>query len=208
MQEELEKAYQKLQKKYGDPSLDPILFGGKKSNPDLCLVFMNPTGRNIASKKEWKGIKAPWIGTKNIWKLLVEIGAIDSNIYEEIKQKKPTEWSEEFASKVYQNIEKNNVFITNLAKCTQIDARVLKDEVYIQYLKYFWKEMKWINPKKIILFGNQVSSIVLEEKISVSQVRQKEFQKNQFTCYAVYYPVGNGIFNMEKAIEDIKYIMK
>ena len=26
--------------------------------------------------------------------------------------------------------------------------------------------------------------------------------------YAVYYPVGNGRFNIDKAIEDIKWIMK
>ena len=35
-----------------------------------------------------------------------------------------------------------------------------------------------INPKVIILFGNQVSSIGLNEKISVSQCRKKEIQKD------------------------------
>ena len=33
------------------------------------------------------------------------------------------------------------------------------------------------DPKVIILFGNQVSSIVLDEKISVSQCRRKLFKK-------------------------------
>ena len=62
------------------------------------------------------------------------------------------------------------------------------------------------------MFGNQVSSIVLNEKISVSQVRRQCFTKkidNQvYKCYSVYYPIGNGRFNIDKAIEDIKYIMK
>lgn len=34
-----------------------------------------------------------------------------------------------------------------------------------------------INPKVIILFGNQVSSIGLNEKISVSQCRKKRISK-------------------------------
>ena len=64
----------------------------------------------------------------------------------------------------------------------------------------------------IILFGNQVSSIVLKEKISVSKVRRqcftKEINNQAYKFYAVYYPVGNGRFNIDKAIEDIRYIMK
>ena len=47
-----------------------------------------------------------------------------------------------------------------------------------------------INPKVIILFGNQVSSIVLNEKISVSQCRKKEFQKDinkKNTTFILYF---------------------
>ena len=32
---------------------------------ELCFVYMNPTGRNIARDKSWKGRKSPWLGTKN-----------------------------------------------------------------------------------------------------------------------------------------------
>lgn len=46
-------------------------------------------------------------------------------------------------------------------------------KVYKKYLNLFKKEMEIVNPKVIILFGNQVSSIVLDEKISVSNVRKK-----------------------------------
>ena len=206
MLEELEEKYKKMQNKYGDKSLDSIMFGGCKKSPDICFVFMNPTGRNITSSKEWKGMKAPWIGTKNIWSLFHELDIISDELYAEIKSKKGKEWTESFAEKVYQEVEENKVYITNLAKCTQIDARPLKDEVFKKYLNLFWKEMKIVKPKKIILFGNQVSSIVLNQKISVSETRKKTFPYKGFTFYPVYYPVGNGFFNIEKAIEDIKYI--
>ena len=202
--------YDKLQKRYGAKELNSIYNGGCTDNPDICFVFMNPTGRNIASDKNWNGPRSPWIGTKNIWTLFHKINLIDEDIYEEIRSKKGPEWTPEFAEKVYENITKHKVFITNLGKCTQIDARPLPDSVYLKYLKYLEKEIELINPKVIVLFGNQVSSIVLKEKISVSTSRKKEYikkiNKKEYKCYPVYYPIGNGIFNIDKSIEDINWI--
>lgn len=207
MLEELVEEYNKLQKKYGDPSLDSITFGGCKNNPDICFVFMNPTARNITSSKEWTGLKAPWIGTKNVWGFFQKIGFIDEEMLTKIKSMKGKAWTVEFADSVYKMIEDRKIYVTNLAKCTQLDARYLDDSVYKKYLKLFMKEIEIVNPKVIVLFGNQVSSIVLNEKISVSQVRKQAFMlKNKFKCYPVYYPVGNGIFNMDKAVEDILWI--
>ena len=208
MLEELVKKYDKMQKKYGDPKLDSINFGGCLENPDVCFVFMNPTARNVTSQKTWKGIKSPWVGTKNVWTLFNKLGLIDNEIYTRIRSIKGSDWTYEFAEEVYGQVAKNKFYITNLAKCTQVDARALPDSVYKDYLNLFLKEMEIVNPKVIILFGNQVSSVVLGEKISVSQVRKKEFLlKNKFKCYSVFYPVGNGSFKVDKSIEDILYII-
>lgn len=209
---DLNKEYDKLGKKYGAKDLDSIYNGGCENRPDICFVFMNPTGRNIASSKTWKGLKAPWIGTKNIWDLFAEVNLLDKNTYNKIKSKKGKEWTEDFAREVYDDVIKHKYFITNLGKCTQLDARVLPDIVYKEYLDLLETEIQIINPKVIILFGNQVSSIVLGKKISVSQARKKIYLKDingkEYKCYAVYYPVGNGRFNIDKSIEDIKWIMK
>lgn len=209
--DDLKIKYDKLQVKYGAKELDSIYHGGKSNNPDICFVFMNPTGKNIASKKTWKGIKSPWIGTKNVWDLFDAIDLIDKDIYEKIKTKKASDWTPEFAELVYENVTKHNFFITNLGKCTQIDARPLKDEVLKKYLNLLKEEISIINPKVIILFGNQVSSIVLDKKISVSENRKtrhiKKIKGKNYKFYPVYYPVGNGRFNIDKSIEDIKWIM-
>lgn len=207
----LNKEYDKLQKIYGDPNLHSIYNGGCETNPDICFVFMNPTGKNIASLPDWKGPYHPWLGTKNIWDLFFAVNLLDENIYQEIKSKKGSEWTPLFAERVYKDITNHKVFITNLGKCTQIDARPLKDSYFKDYLPLLEKEIKIIKPKVIILFGNQVSSIFLDEKISVSQTRktffEKKLGKETYKCFPVFYPVGNGRFNIDKSIEDIKYII-
>lgn len=203
--------YDKLQQIYGDKTLNSIYNGGCCDNPEICFVFMNPTKRNIDSFPSWNGPRSPWIGTKNIWDLFYKLSILDERIYKKIKSIKPNEWTPDFASQVYKIVENNKYFITNLAKCTQSDARGLRDSVYESYLNHLLKEIEIINPKKVILFGNQVSSIVLGEKISVSKCRKHQFIKKingkDYYFYSVYYPVGNGRFNMDKSIEDIKYIL-
>lgn len=210
--DDLKIEYDKLQMKYGAKELDSIYNGGCEKNPDICFVFMNPTGKNVASSKLWKGRKSPWIGTKNIWKLFNRVDLLSDNIYNEILKRKPKEWDYDFADYVYKEIENNKIFITNLGKCTQIDAKPLTDNILKQYLDLLLTEIDIIRPKKIVTFGNQVSSIMLNKKISVSENRKTSYdlkiKDNIYKVYPVYYPVGNGIFNMDKSIEDIKWILK
>lgn len=208
---ELNKFYDKLQKEYGAKELKSIYNGGCEDNPDICFVFMNPTGRNIASTKQWNGRRSPWIGTKNIWKLFYAVGILDEKTNNKIQRIKPNDWTEEFADEVYEEMNKKKVFITNLGKCTQLDARPLPDKVLKEYLELLLKEIDIIKPKKIIVFGNQVSSIFLGQKVCVKSVRQYEFKKEiegtQYPVYAVFYPIGNGMRNIDLAIEDIKAIL-
>ena len=208
---DLKNEYDELQLKYGAKELDSIYNGGCEDNPDICFVFMNPTGKNIASNKSWKGRKSPWLGTKNIWKLFYKVNLLNEEVFNKIQEKRPKDWDYEFCDYVYEEISNKRVFITNLGKCTQIDARPLSDEVLKKYLDLLFKEIDIIKPKVIITFGNQVSSIILDKKILVSQNRkichEININKNVYKVYPVYYPVGNGIFNMDKAIEDINWII-
>ena len=87
---------------------------------------------------------------------------IDEGIYSKIRSIKGSEWTPEFAMEVYSDVIKHKYFITNLGKCTQIDARVIPDSVYKEYLDLLYKEFNIVKPKVIILLGNQVSSIVLD----------------------------------------------
>jgi DNA polymerase len=200
-----------MQKDYGNPNLDSILYGGKLSKPKLCLIFMNPTGRNIGSEKSWEGSKAPWIGSKVVWDLLEKSELFNSQLKEDIYSKKPNDWDYEFARQVYEEVKNNELYITNLAKCTQIDARPLPDSVFKEYISLLHEELDIVKPQKIITFGNQVSKIFIGNPISVSKDRRNIFKvkiKNvEYSTLPVYYPVGQGRRNMDKAVEDIKWYL-
>lgn len=207
----LHKKFDALQLKHGDKNLNSIYGAGEIKNPRIMFVFMNPTGKNISSIKTWKGLRAPWLGTKNIWNIFNELNLLDENIFNKLILLKQNEWTEEFSNEVYKNIESKNIYITNLAKCTQVDARPLKDSIFKEYLNLIYEEIEFIKPQKIITFGNQVSSILLNKKISVSNYLEIEFEElkiqNLYSVYPVYYPVGQGRRNQPLAINRIKKIM-
>lgn len=208
----LHKEFDKLQKVYGDKNLDSVYGAGCTNHPDIMFIFMNPTGRNVASSKEWTGLKAQWLGTKNIWKLFSKINLLDNDIYQKIINMKPNDWNYVFAEELYNNIMDNHIYITNLGKCTQTDAKPLPDKVLKAYLELLEKEISSINPKIIITFGNQVSSIILNEAISVSKYRKQSYGKVikgvEYKIYPTYYPVGQGMRNIDIAISDILEIMR
>ena len=210
---QLQKRINDLHRLHGHSSLMPIGGAGCIKNPKAMFVFMNPTGRNVSSSCGWQGLRAPWIGTKNVWKIFYELDLLSIKFFNQIKKIRPEEWSAEFADEVYSDICKNNIYITNLAKCTQVDARPLHDKVFKDYLDVMLKEIELVNPKYIFTFGNQVSSILLGKSITVSKYKNKEkevlqINKKIFNVYPVYYPVGQGQRNMPSAIERIKNIIR
>ena len=200
-----------LQKKLGHSDYTAIYGTGCIVRPDVCLILMNPTARNVSVHKNWKGLRASWLGTKNIWKLLHQLGFIDKKIFSATQNKKPDEWDDVFSREIYIVLAKKKVFLTNLGRSTQPDARPLPNSVFSACVPLMEEEIAFIKPKVIISFGNQVSSALLKRPIKVSECRKKLFElkieDKIYPAYATYYPVGMGIMNMGKAIEDIKWIL-
>lgn len=215
MQLQLDHLYkhrEKLQQQHGEKSLFAVHGAGCIDKPNICFVFMNPTGKNISAVKWWEWIRAPRLGTKNVRKIFFASGILSKKTFEQIQKMKSDEWTEKFAEQLYQEIAQKKVYITNLAKCTQADARPLKDKVFKDYLVYTQKELALLQPKHIITLGNQVSSILLGKPIKVSEYTKKEYEsltieKQIYRVYPTFYPVGQGMRNMPAAIKRIQEIL-
>jgi uracil-DNA glycosylase len=198
--------------KHGAKKLNCIYGCGEIQNPNLFLIFMNPTARNISSQKDWQGLKAPWLGTKNVWRMLFELKLLDPKIWKKIHKMKPNDWNNEFANEVYEEVKAKSMYITNFVKATFEDAKSLKNNLYKESRKILIKEIIEANPKTIISFGNQVSSTLFEENVKVSEYRKKHkfliLDNKQFKVFPLYYPVGQGARNIEKAKKDIHWVME
>lgn len=202
-----------LQKRHGARKLSAIYGAGCTQRPELMLVFMNPTGKNVSAQVGWKGLRAPWLGTKNVWKVLYKLNLVPEDLYEQTQALSAADWMLSFAIKLYQGIAKQKIYITNLAKCTQTDARHVPDAVFREYLPVMHKEILAVNPKKIITFGNQVSSLLLQEVVTVSSytgLKKEPLQigKVSYDVYPVYYPVGQGQRNTPLAVKRLQAIMQ
>ena len=206
----------RLQKKHGSKDYVALYGPGCVKNPKVMFIFMNPTARNLSAHKTWKGIRASWIGHKNTWKFLADLGVFDRKLSDKIQGFKTGpeagDWTPEFAEEIYNNIAKNKAYITGFARCTQPDARHVHDSVFKESRNVTLKEISLLNPKVIISFGNQVSSHLLGQNIKVSDWRGKKAElvvdKKKFIVYPTFYPVGMGLRNIGKAVEDIKKILK
>ena len=209
---ELHPEIDRLQLRCGSSKLKPIYGAGCVNKPDIMFVFMNPTGKNVSAHSTWSGLRAPWLGTKNIWKLLYKLKVLSNSSYNLTQILRAEEWTESFAEAIYRELAKNKVYVTNLAKCTQDNARPLPNSIFEEYLENTKREISLIRPKKIVLFGNQVCSIILNRTVTVSKYKgvQSEILKIKnvtFKVYPVYYPVGQGQRNMPMAISRIKRIL-
>jgi DNA polymerase len=202
----------KLQLVHGAQNLASIYGAGCIQKPNIMFVFMNPTKRNISSNLGWKGLRAPWLGTKNIWRMFYDLNLLSKANLELTQRLRPKEWTKEFCNIIYKDLALNKVYITNLAKCTQNDARPLPNQIFREYLESTRKEIALIKPRKIILFGNQVSSIILDKPIKISEYKGIKSEalkigETTFRAFPVYYPVGQGQRNIHLAIKRIKKII-
>lgn len=200
-----------LHKKYGSSAHMGIYGAGCTVNPRLMLVFMNPTCRNVASDPAWEGLRAPWIGVNKTWFMFHKFGFLDENQVECIKGMKPSEWTSSVAEEMYSHLFRNGIYVTNLAKCTQVDARHLPDGVFRDYRPSFLEEILRVNPKAIVTFGNQFSSIVMGRPVSVSRYSGRMSEElvigdKVFRVYPTYYPVGQGQRNMPLAMERVSRV--
>lgn len=209
---QLKKDIDNLQLLFGDKNLRSIYGAGCIKNPKAMFIFMNPTAKNVSAFDDWKGLRAPWLGTKNVWQIFYALDIVSFDYFQKIQEMKIGDWNVDFAQDVYREVVEKKVYITNLAKCTQVDARPLKNDVFKNYLKIMEEEVMAINPKNIITFGNQVSSIILRKPVSVGDYKkdEKEVLKisgQSFDVYPTHYPVGQGRRNMPMAIKRIKAIL-
>lgn len=190
--------------------LKHILGGGKFIKPKFLFLFINPTHLNLSSHQTYKGKRRfPFIGVRYFWKLMSEAGFISNELIEHIYK---TGWLTEYEDSVERELVDNNIYITNLVKCTQSNPDNPNKDIISQDLELLMQEIELVNPKFVITFGKLPTEILANTTIKLADyynnLKQQKYKPiksiNNFSVLPCYFPIGRG--NPSKAIEILKYI--
>jgi len=99
-------------KNFSDNGLVPICGNGKVEQPKVMFVFINPTIRNISASPDWKGVRFPFIGTKNVWRFFNRSGFFDDELLEYVNTN--SAWSCEFDETVLRFLCTRELYIAHL----------------------------------------------------------------------------------------------
>lgn len=181
--------------------------------PKYFFVFMNPTARNISSHHNRNGLRCPRVWLKQVRKMFYELWLLSLSYYEKAQSKDMNIRTNDFVYELYTHLAEQGVYITNLAKCTQSDAKPLPNLVFREYLDIMNDEINSLKPHAIIPFWNQVSSILLGKSLSVSAYEQSDtyeiltIDNTDYKIYPCYYPVWIWYRNMNKSIAKIASLL-
>lgn len=198
---------------YGDHTLDAISGAGQIKRPKLALVFINPTHRNISTSPDWAGLKAPWVGCANIWQLFADAGLIREEMNQAIQAAK-TNWPEQFALDVYSHVANQGLYITNIVKWAGLDAKLPEREKIKLYAPLLLEELRMVQPKRIVAFGQltfdgllrelgikspETFGVMNERILATNSVYGLQAEIGEII--PCYFPVGQGIKNRAKAVQ-------
>jgi len=205
-------------KHFPDNRLMPILGNGKTFRPKVMFMFINPTARNISLRKEWKGPRFPFIGTKQVWRVFHKAGLFDDMLMEEIEHS--SDWSIEFTNQVLGFLQNKGFYLTNVVKCTEYDATLPNSKKIKLFLPLLMKEIEIVQPEYIVTFGLIPFERLTGKKIKLSEhyldinknkkLKFYELKINSFKTTSkikvipCYFPVGRG--NPRRAVEILKMV--
>lgn len=180
-------------------------------NPRLMLILINPTYRNLSSDPRYRGPRFPFIGVRQLWRVLADGGFLSKSIAYSLPPRNG--WQMEDTKKIQNELLRNKIFLTNVVKCCYSDSRYPKPEVIKDQVKILAEEIRMVKPKNIVAFGSLVYKILTERNIKLSsyranaQGRRVYFENISGLSVPVipsYFPVGRG--NPRKAIMILKRV--
>lgn len=195
-----------------DKNLLQHIHGFGVLNPKLMLILVNPTYRNLSSDPKYKGVRFPFIGVRQFWKVLADGGLIDEKVAHELPLREY--WGGEHTEQIKQELIRNKLFLTNVVKCcynhsAYPDRKAVKDQI-----KMLADEIRIVNPKRIVAFGGLVYKTLTGKNVKLSEYwnsrrtgKSREIVSGlNIIVEPCYFPIGRG--NPKKSAEIIRKFLR
>ncbi len=165
---------------------------GRRKEPKLALLFINPTARNVSSDPAWEGPRYPFIGTLQVWRVFARAGLMPEKYGRLAKE----DWTEEFARRTEAELARRGIYITNVVKETKADATLPTSAEIREALPALLEELGEVRPERIVAMGLIPFRALKGESVLLREDAGKEFLAKIVACY---FPVGRG--NPRRAVE-------
>tara|TARA_Y100000816_G_C26029334_1_gene538763 strand:+ start:146 stop:781 length:636 start_codon:yes stop_codon:yes gene_type:complete len=110
----------------------------------------------------------------------------------------------------YLRLDRNKIFITNTVKCRPPENRNPSNEEISACKGYLRDQINHIKPKLLILLGKVAANSILHKDMSMSDMRRKIFDKNEFNLpiFVLYHPafILRSPLQKKSLWEDIKFL--
>lgn len=178
-----------------------ILGGGAVDRPDYFFVLINPTYRNVTSNPDHRGIRIPFMGVSNFWRVLVESGFLPKELYR-VTEKKCWEMGD--IETVAAALKEARLYLTNLVKCCGADASLPNKERVGFQAKFLMEEIRIVEPKLIVTFGLLPFQTLTGRPIKLSDHLERArcgsldfyqsvpMVKFSYKVFPTFFPVGRG----------------
>ena len=180
------------------------VFGAGVLNPDLMLVLINPTYRNLSARADYEGPRFPFIGVRQFWRVLAEGEVISRKVAYHLPL--AARWTYDDSNAIQEELSLNRLFVTNIVKCCYSHSNYPSRSVIDLHVKYLAREIQIVKPKKIIAFGGLTFKTLTQLNILLREywangdrgVFHKETISGQeIPVIPCYFPIGRG--NPKKA---------
>lgn len=181
--------------------LQHILGGGAFDKPDYFFVLINPTYRNITSNPDHRGIRIPFMGVSNFWRVLVESGYLPKDLYRTTEKKC---WEAGDIETVAAALKEARLYLTNLVKCCGADASLPNKERIKHQAGFLMEEVRIVEPKLIITFGLLPFQMLTGKMIKLSDhldrarwgsldlYKSIPIGGSSYEVFPTFFPVGRG----------------
>lgn len=124
--------------------------GGWSEQPDLMLIFINPTVRNITAHADWTGMRFPFAGKLKLWQILAESGFVDANLPDRMAALGPTPPMVEL---LMDEVCQRRLYLTNAVKCVDDGSSLPTSARISAAWPVLQTEIALVQPRQIVTFG-------------------------------------------------------
>ncbi len=175
--------------------------GGCVDQPDLMLVFINPTVRNITAHASWDGPRFPFAGKPKLWQILAEAGWITADLPDRMAALGPTPAMVEL---LITEAQERRLYLTNAVKCVDDGSNLPPAARVAAGWSLLQQEIALVRPRAIVAMGlipfgvlTGRSVRLADELWSAQHEHYNAYPSHlidgrTYPIYPCYFPTGRG----------------